>query len=109
MKLLLQSSRVLVLPSKIENFAIVVAEALSFGVPCVVSRNVGTSETVSRHRAGEVISDFTPDSVSDAIITVLSGDQFAYRQAALRAAREDFNWSKIANDWNAFLRSLTLE
>lgn len=109
MRSLLRSSRVLVLPSRIENFAIVVAEALSFGVPCVVSKYVGTAEIVERHRAGKVIQDLTPDSLSRAIIDVLSGDQRTFRHAAYCAAREDFNWAKIANDWDAFLRSLTLD
>jgi len=65
MQELFAAARLLVLPSENENFAIVVAEALSAGVPCVVSKFVGTAEIVAKHHAGEVIHDLTPISVAN--------------------------------------------
>jgi glycosyltransferase involved in cell wall biosynthesis len=106
MENLFVSARLLVLPSDNENFAQVVSEALSAGVPCVVSKFVGTSEIVAKHHAGEIIEVLTPESVAAAVIKVLQGDEETYREAALTATREDLDWSKIALQWRTLLTSL---
>jgi glycosyltransferase involved in cell wall biosynthesis len=106
MRQLLTASNLLVLPSENENFAIVVAEALSLGIPCVVSKFVGTADIVAKHLAGEVISELTPTSIADGIIKVLQGDEATYRKAAIEATREELDWSKIALQWKALVASL---
>lgn len=109
MEQLFRSASLLVLPSENENFAQVVSEALSSGVPCVVSQFVGTSDIVARHHAGEIIEELTPESVAAAVLKVLEGDQLAYREAAFKATREDLDWSKIALKWKAMIGSLVVE
>jgi len=109
MEQLFRSASLLVLPSENENFAQVVSEALSSGVPCVVSQFVGTSDIVARHDAGEIIEELTPESVAAAVLKVLEGDQLAYREAAFNATREDLDWSKIAAKWKALISSLAVE
>ena len=109
MEQLFRSASLLVLPSESENFAQVVSEALSSGVPCVVSQFVGTSDIVARHHAGEIIEELTPESVAAAVLKVLEGDQLAYREAAFKATREDLDWSKIALKWKALISSLDVE
>ena len=100
------AARLLVLPSENENFAIVVAEALSAGVPCVVSKFVGTAEIVAKHNAGEVIDELTPASVAEGIMKVLRGDEIKYREAAFEAVENSLDWSKIALRWKALVTSL---
>ena len=100
------AARLLVLPSENENFAIVVAEALGAGVPCVVSKFVGIADIVAKHHAGEVIQELTPRSVADGIIKVLQGDEVKYREAAIEAVRESLDWAKIALRWKALVTSL---
>lgn len=100
------AARLLVLPSENENFAIVVAEALSVGVPCVVSKFVGTADIVAKHNAGEVIDELTPASVAEGIMKVLRGDEIKYREAAFEAVENSLNWSKIALRWRALVNSL---
>ena len=106
MEKLFISARLLVLPSDNENFAQVVSEALSGGVPCVVSIFVGTSDIVAKHHAGEIIEALTPESVAAAVIKVLDGDEQIYREAALTATREDLNWSRIALKWKGLIQSI---
>lgn len=106
---LFSSTRLLVLPSENENFALVVSEALSAGVPCVVSKFVGTSDIVAKHHAGEIIDELTPESVAAGVIKVLEGDENAYRDAAIAATREDLDWSKIALKWKDLISSLAVE
>lgn len=104
---LLTSSKLLVLPSENENFAIVVSEALSLGIPCVVSKFVGTADFVAKHQAGVVIDELTSASIADGIIKVLQGDWAAYRKAAIEAARDELDLSKIALQWKALVISLS--
>lgn len=106
MQELLAVARLLVLPSENENFAIVVAEALSAGVPCVVSKFVGTADIIAKHHAGEVIDELTPTSVADGIMKVLQGDEIKYREAAIEAVQNSLDWSKIALQWKALVTSL---
>lgn len=109
MRQLLAASKLLVLPSENENFAIVVAEALSLGIPCVVSKFVGTSDIVAKHHAGEIINDLTPSAIAAAVIKVLNGDENVYRAAALKANREDFDWAKISMQWQKLIIDLAVE
>lgn len=103
---LFSMARLLVLPSENENFAIVVAEALSAGVPCVVSKHVGTADIVAKHHAGEIIQELTPASVAEAILKVLQGDETKYRAAAIEAVDISLEWSKVALRWKALVTSL---
>lgn len=103
---LFSGARLLVLPSENENFAIVVAEALSAGVPCVLSKFVGTADIVAKHHAGEIIQELTPTSVAEGILKVLQGDETKYREAAFEAVQNSLDWSKIALRWKALVTSL---
>jgi len=103
---LFSGARLLVLPSENENFAIVVAEALSAGVPCVLSKYVGAADIVAKHHAGEIIQELTPISVADGILKVLQGDETKYREAAFEAVQNSLDWSKIALGWKALVTSL---
>ncbi|MCX6454845.1 MAG: glycosyltransferase family 4 protein [Actinobacteria bacterium] len=107
MREIFSRAKLLVLPSENENFAIVVAEALSAGVPCVISKFVGTADIVAKHHAGEVIQELTPRSVADGIIKVLQGDEVKYREAAIEAVLESLDWAEIALRWKALVTSLT--
>lgn len=103
---ILSGARLLVLPSENENFGIVVAEALSTGLPCVVSEFVGTSDIILKHQAGEVISQLNAISVANAILKVLQGDTTLYRKAAFEAAELSLDWSRIAQQWRELVGSL---
>lgn len=103
---LMFSSNLLVLPSENENFALVVSEALSLGIPCVVSKYVGTSDIVSRNKAGIVIDQLTSNAIAEGIIKVLDGDRATYKKSALEAVHNDLNWAKIAKNWRTLIESL---
>ncbi len=64
---------VFVLPSFSENFGIAVAEALAYGLPCVVARGVALSEDIETHQTGIVVEP-NADSIANGL-TRLLGDQ----------------------------------
>jgi len=100
--------KLLVLPSEHENFGLVISEALSAGVPCVVSKFVGTSDIIAKHHAGEIIEELNPESVAASIIKVLEGNSNTYRNAAIQATITDLDWSNIALEWKALIESMAV-
>jgi glycosyltransferase involved in cell wall biosynthesis len=86
----------LVLPSRSENFGIVVAEALAAGLPCIVSRQVGVAEMIERCGAGIVV-EIDPASIAAGLETLLSSTS-RYRDmqaAALSLADSAFSLSAM--------------
>ena len=94
----LAASRLFVLPSHQENFAIAVAEALRIGTPVVISDRVNIWPTVAAGGAGRVVHRDL-DSVVDAIRTSLEdgGMWRAMSEAAVSVACSHFDWCRSAD------------
>ena len=93
---LFRSADIFVLPSAHENFGIAIAEAMSYGIPVVISDRVGIHPLVSGNNAGIVIG---PDGVTlaQAIERLLDDSALRMRcgaNAAAVAARS-FSWETI--------------
>lgn len=65
----LSGARMFVLPSHHENFGIAALEAVSAGLPVVLSRNVQLADFVMREQLGK-ISDTTPNALAESILAV---------------------------------------
>lgn len=65
---LLGESDLLVLPSRSENFAFAVAEAMAAGMPVIVSENVGLAPLVERRRCGRVVPVGDPGALRRALL-----------------------------------------
>jgi glycosyltransferase involved in cell wall biosynthesis len=87
-----------VLASDDENFAIAVAEAMSHGLPCIVSRGVALSKVVSEFQAGIVIEKNDSDSLACAMNNQSNTDRQISRNNALSAA-ETLMWNYVAQNW----------
>ncbi len=94
---LLQRAAVLVLPSLSENFGNVVLEAMAYGMPVIVTPEVGLAADVEVARAGIVCAG-DPDSLAAALRKVLDAgterETMGRRGRALVEAR--FTWDRIA-------------
>ena len=86
----LASAEGLILPSHQENFGLVVAEALAFGLPVLISNQVNTAEWIESYGAGFVEPD-TPEGTRRLIQRWLAADQQCLRLAARNCFRDHFN------------------
>jgi glycosyltransferase involved in cell wall biosynthesis len=84
-KVALGAASAFVLPSYSENFGIAVVEALAAGLPCIVSREVATSDEIGRAGAGIVVGT-TPEEIAAGIVTIV-GDELG-RSTMKAAARK---------------------
>jgi len=78
------AATVFALPSHSENFGVAAAEALSAGVPCVLSPGVAIAAKIAESGAGQV-ADMTPRATADALDEYL--DSAHARSAASAAAQ----------------------
>lgn len=94
---LLQAADVFVLPSYYENFGIAVAEAMSAGIPVVISDQVHICDEIQQAEAGWVTA-CEVNALTDALQTALK-DPVERRQRGERArthALKHYSWSAIA-------------
>ena len=94
-KSLLAAADIFVLPSRYENFANVVAEAIACGVPAVISRFCGIHSLVDG-RAGLVV-DREPAALASAIDALLhNAPLYARLKAGCRVVTEQLSWNHLA-------------
>ena len=94
----IRASEVFVLPSHQENFGIAVAEALSLGVPTLISNKVNIWREIQDDGAGIVSEDTLQGSCDllKAYVEMPDEKKRAMRQAAVECFRERFEIKKAA-------------
>jgi glycosyltransferase involved in cell wall biosynthesis len=103
---LLCSSRVLVLPSTLEGFGIVVIEANACGTPAITSDRV----PAAANGKNAIVTPYSDvDSISNAIITLLSEEE-KWRQLSEGSIRwaKQFAWSNSVNQFISVIESIEI-
>src|SRR5262249_21184264 len=97
---LYSSSSVFVLPSvnKLEGFGIVALEALSYATPVITTHFAGSSDIITRSKAGLIVPPGDSAILANAIITLLEDHGQAQSMGARGAAavNREFGWDSIA-------------
>ncbi len=100
---LMAGAAVFCLPSLMEGFGLTALEAMSCGVPVVVSDRGALPEVVGE--AGRVVPP-TVEAVADAMATLLTDPSLAAAVgAAARRRAEMFSWTRTVDGWLAVLRA----
>jgi glycosyltransferase involved in cell wall biosynthesis len=96
---LLRTSRVLVLPSAIEGFGIVVIEANSCGTPAIVSDRVPSDAAIDGYNA-IVVPCYDVDSLSKAILSLMSDEEMWTKMSANASQwSKKFTWDQSVEDF----------
>ncbi len=93
-----QSADLFILPSHSENFGVSVAEALSNGIPCVVSKGAPW-KILEERKAGWWI-DNSVEMLTKNLISILSISTSELESMGLNGRNlvsEDFNWNKVSS------------
>ena len=98
-----------VLSSFQENFGIGAVEAMACGTPALLSRQVGLAAEVLANRAGWIVNLDAAGLGGGLAEAASNPAELAARGAAARAlVRERFTWPRIAQEWIALYRKLSL-
>jgi glycosyltransferase involved in cell wall biosynthesis len=105
----LGSATAFVLPSYSENFGVSVVEALSSGLPCIVSRYIAISMEIEIANAG-VVTDTEPASIAKGILRVVdnNNEYFAMSVAAQKLARARFSREVMGRSLDELYRKIKM-
>lgn len=95
--LLLQGSDLFILTSKLESFGVAVLEALSVGLPVLVTPGVALASVVKDNQLGYV-SDLDVNEIADNVRSFLDNPEQAVNisDRASKFVQENYTWDKIA-------------
>ena len=88
---------IFILPSRSEGMPVAVLEALSFGVPCIVTLETNMAELVKKNQCGWIVN-LTVDNICKSIENIISEFQEQRTQLFYNCitAAKPFDWNEIA-------------
>jgi glycosyltransferase involved in cell wall biosynthesis len=90
----LDAHDVLVLPSRVDSFGMVVAESMACGLPVIVTENVGAKELVSVGENGLIVPVGDSDALADAMEWFIRNrSRVPEMSIAARKTAELYDWS----------------
>ncbi len=90
------SADVFILPSRYEGHPVAVLEALSYGLPCLLTPATNMAAEVSRSGAGWEVPP-SPSAIADGVRTVIGQRRdLAARGLAARQLAQRYSWSNVA-------------
>lgn len=97
------------LPSIEEGLALVLGEALSFGLPIIATVNTGASDIITDGREGFIVPIRDPDGLFEKLQVFADDENLRLRmQASARAKSEQLNgWAETGQHLVSTLRSVT--
>lgn len=108
---LLKSSKVLVLPSRIESVPNVIKEAFFLKVPVVASNVGGIPEIVTHEKTGLLVKPNDPQSLADSINRLLKDKELAIRlaDAGYEFLKNNLTWEVLLPKYIKFYEDLVKE
>ena len=99
MKELMLGSDLLLAPARCEPYGNFLVEGMNYGVPCIAANRGGMPEIVDHGVNGLVLEETNPDTLAEAIISLLSDPARLERfsESARLKVKTELNWDRIAD------------
>ena len=107
-KMVFQNADAFILTSRFEGMPMGVLEALSYGVPCILTPGTNMADELCQAGAGWK-ADLTSDSIADVIMKAerdLSEDYLKYHQSAYELSSY-FDWKKIVEKHVSLMKEIS--
>jgi glycosyltransferase involved in cell wall biosynthesis len=97
---------ILVLPSIVEGCALVQQEALSCGLPLLITRNTGGEELIDNQKTGFIVPIREPNMIAEKIEWFIDNieDIHLMKSYCIKKSK-DYSWSKYAQNLISFLNN----
>jgi len=106
---LMNTHDLFVMPSRLEGFGIVFAEALARGLPCIGRRAFAMPEIIRPGVGGNLLDGDDPEDLAALIASTLDDDDLYHRCAAdVARIREHFNWTRAAVEIRGAVQAVTV-
>lgn len=93
----MKKADILILPSRIESFPLVLLEAMAAGIPIVASRVGGVPDVLENGKIGFLIEPGNPDSLAECIEYIIKNkDQANSRVALASKVVAGYDWNIVA-------------
>ncbi len=104
----LTGARLVVLPSREENFSLAVLSAMAVGAPVVSTRVGGTPEIIDHDRTGLLVEPGSPRQLAAGMRRLLDDDAFARKvaEAGREHVREHLTWDVAADAFEKLYESI---
>ena len=104
----LTNARMVVLPSREENFSLAVLSAMAVGVPVISTRVGGTPEIIDHEQTGLLVEPNRPPMLAQAIVRLLQDPKLARRLGhhGRTYVRTHLTWDCVAEAFEALYRQL---
>ena len=96
-----KNADILVFPSLAEGFSLCVLEALSSGLPCIVTQNSGVSDIISNGENGFIIPIQDIEGIKEKILWFVNNkNKIEDMSIKARELAEKYNWSRYYNQYS---------
>lgn len=99
-----RASDIFVMPSFMESFGLVYAEAMSQGLPVIYSRGQGFDNQFEEGMVGYHVSANDPENIAIGIECVIN--KYAEIQKTVIASASNFGWSKLVERYDEIYRNI---
>ncbi|MFQ5568189.1 MAG: glycosyltransferase family 4 protein [Rhodothermales bacterium] len=105
---ILSGARMVVLPSREENFSLAILGAMAVGVPVISTRVGGTPEIIHHNHTGILVEPDAPEALAAAITRLLKDPEKALQlgRAGRCHVREHLTWDRAAASFEALYHQL---
>lgn len=91
---------IFIFPNHLQTWGLAVFEAMSCGLPVVVSRTSGASEVLKDRENAMLVNPKTPEEIKKAILELVSNPKFYFKisHAARKFVEQNLSWQKYAQE-----------